>query len=60
MSTTPRIPVGGEGSGMFSGSEGLGRSFMHLYGTSWREGVFDQEVKEAVRIRNARITDCGY
>lgn len=60
MSTTPRIPVGDEGTGMFSGSEGLGRSFMRLYGMFWREGVLDHEVKEAVRIRNARITDCGY
>jgi len=45
---------------MFGGSEGLGRAFMQLYGTLWRVGVLDQEVKETVRIRNARITDCGY
>jgi len=45
---------------MFSGSEGLGRSFMQLYGAFWRDGVLDQEVKETVRIRNARVTDCGY
>jgi hypothetical protein len=60
MSTTPRIPVGGKGSGLFSSAAGLGQRFFALYGTLWQGGLLEQEVKEAARLRNARITDCGY
>ena len=34
--------------------------FFDLYGTFWREGLLDQQLKEVVRLRNARLTDCGY
>ena len=36
------------------------RAFLQLYGCLWRDGVVDQATKEVVRLRNARITDCGY
>ena len=60
MSTTPRVPTEGKGSGMFAGNPELGRAFGQLYGVFWREGALDSRVKETVRIRNARVTDCGY
>jgi alkylhydroperoxidase family enzyme len=33
-------------------------AFNQLYGTLWSEGVLDQGVKEAGRLRNARRVDC--
>ena len=39
---------------------GAGEAFFDLYGWFWREGRLDQELKEVVRLRNARLTDCGY
>jgi alkylhydroperoxidase family enzyme len=35
-------------------------AFLRLYGTLWSHGTVPQPVKEIARIRNARITDCGY
>jgi hypothetical protein len=35
-------------------------AFLGLYGRLWRDGVVDQATKEVVRLRNARITDCGH
>lgn len=35
-------------------------AFLRLYGTLWSHGVVDHPTKEIARIRNARITDCGY
>lgn len=35
-------------------------AFMRLYATLWSHGVVDHGVKEVARLRNARITDCGY
>jgi hypothetical protein len=35
-------------------------AFGKLYGTLWTQGIVDQPLKELVRIRNARVTDCGY
>lgn len=34
--------------------------FGELYSEFWQQGIISQEVKEMTRIRNARITDCGY
>ena len=34
--------------------------FFETYGEFWQNGVVAQEVKEMTRMRNARITDCGY
>jgi hypothetical protein len=49
-----------ERSGLFGGAPEAGAAFGELYGTFWREGMVDQRVKEVVRLRNARLTDCGY
>jgi hypothetical protein len=38
----------------------LARMFGELYGQFWSHGSVDHPTKETVRIRNARITDCGY
>jgi hypothetical protein len=34
--------------------------FWRLYGQLWAHGVLDHGIKEVARLRNARITDCGY
>ncbi len=34
--------------------------FADLYAEFWQNGVLDVRLKEMTRIRNARITDCGY
>lgn len=36
------------------------RAFQRLYGTLWSRGVLDQATKEVARLRNARVTGCGY
>ena len=35
-------------------------AFADLYAEFWQRGLVGQEIKEMTRIRNARITDCGY
>ncbi len=35
-------------------------AFWDLYGTMWMDGRVDHATKEVVRLRNARVTDCGY
>ena len=35
-------------------------AFQRLYGRLWRSHVLDPVTKEIARMRNARITDCGY
>ena len=35
-------------------------AFLELYGTLWSHGTVPQPLKEIARLRNARITDCGY
>ena len=47
-------------SGLFGPAPEAGTAFMELYGTFWRHGQLDQQLKEAVRLRNARLTHCGY
>ncbi len=65
MSTTPRVSSAVPdqpadfGSVMSHVPAVLG-SFFDLYAQFWQQGVVAQEVKEMTRIRNARITDCGY
>lgn len=34
--------------------------FFALYAHLWQQGIVPPELKELTRIRNARITDCGY
>ncbi|HEY0302518.1 MAG TPA: carboxymuconolactone decarboxylase family protein [Rhizomicrobium sp.] len=38
----------------------LWAAFMRLYGTLWSRGVLDHPTKEVARLRNARVTGCGY
>lgn len=45
---------------MFEHVPEAGQAFGELYGTFWRNGRLDQRLKEVVRLRNARLTDCGY
>ena len=35
-------------------------AFMRTYGILWSRGVVDHPTKEMARLRNARVTDCGY
>jgi len=35
-------------------------AFSRLYGHLWSRGVLDHPTKEAVRLRNARVTDCRF
>lgn len=60
MATTPRIPIAGGGMPMFAGASAVGAAFARLYGTLWQHGTVDLRIKELVRIRNARVTDCGF
>jgi len=65
MSTAPRVPSAVEGEPPSFGTAlahqpALLRAFATLYGTLWTQGNVDQPLKELVRIRNARVTDCGY
>ena len=65
MATTPRLP-----SAVAAQPANFGTILAHqpqllagvasTYGSFWSDGVLDHPTKEAVRIRNARITDCGY
>ncbi len=65
MSTTPRVPsaVPGQSAAfrtVFAHQPELLGAFHELYGTLWSHGVLDHATKEIARLRNARITDCGF
>jgi len=65
MSTTPRIesaiPNAPPNFGtVMNHRPDLLTLFGDLYAEFWQQGLISQEVKEITRIRNARITDCGY
>ena len=55
MSSTPRVRTQ-----VFGVDEGFMGSFRALYGEFWSRGVLDEPAKEIARLRNARITDCGF
>ncbi len=49
-----------EGSGVFLDHQPEQyRAFNRLYGTLWTDGVVDEATKEAGRLRNAQLVDCG-
>ncbi|MDX2165646.1 MAG: carboxymuconolactone decarboxylase family protein [Deltaproteobacteria bacterium] len=48
----PRSPLGHQPA--------LWDAFLRLYGTLWSRGVLDHPTKEVARLRNARVTGCGY
>ena len=65
MSTLPRIPSAIPGAEPDFGSvtahipEVMGR-FFELYAAFWQAGTVAPDLKELTRLRNARVTDCGY
>ncbi len=59
MSTRPRIAAGSLREA-FALEPDLFDAFWDLYGTLWMEGQVDPATKEIARLRNARVTDCGY
>ncbi len=65
MSTTPRVASAipdqpAEFGTVMSHTPEVIGSFFDLYAEFWQRGILSQEIKEMTRIRNARITDCGY
>jgi hypothetical protein len=65
MSSSPRLPgVRPDAPPDFAdvmshAPETLAR-FGALYATFWQAGTVDARLKEITRIRNARVTDCGF
>ncbi len=65
MSTHPRLPsaVAGQPESFATVTAHAGEvmaRFFELYGTFWQSDVVDARLKELTRVRNARVTDCGY
>ena len=66
MGNAPRLPkptsLGTDpvGGSVLAHQPKLLQSFLALYATLWGHGIVDHPTKEIVRIRSARITDCGY
>jgi alkylhydroperoxidase family enzyme len=65
MSTNPRVSSAVPGTEpdfatALLHTPGLAQAFGALYGTLWSHGVVSQSIKETVRMRNARVTDCGF
>jgi AhpD family alkylhydroperoxidase len=46
--------------GLLAHAPGVLAAFMDLYGRLWRDGIVPQSTKEVARLRNARLTGCGY
>ncbi len=46
--------------GLLAHAPGVLAAFMDLYGRLWQDGVVPQSIKEVARLRNARLTGCGY
>lgn len=64
MSTTPRLESAVDGKRasirtVMAHSPTVRQAFDTMYATLWSSGVVDLDVKELVRLRNARVTDCG-
>ncbi|MCP5180137.1 MAG: hypothetical protein H6993_15080 [Pseudomonadales bacterium] len=65
MSTRPRVspPQGMDTANFGTVMQHLPdtiNAFFDLYADFWRQGALSVTVKEMTRLRNARITDCGY
>ncbi len=65
MSTVPRIDSGIPGQPASFGTAlshtpGTAKSFSELYAEFWQRGVSPVAVREMTRMRNARVTDCGF
>ncbi|HET9078451.1 MAG TPA: carboxymuconolactone decarboxylase family protein [Acidimicrobiales bacterium] len=59
MSTTPRIAARTLRDALALQPD-VFEAFWDLYGTLWMDGRVDHATKEVARLRNARVTDCGY
>ena len=65
MSTTPRVssavPVEPAHFGsVLAHQPGIAASFSALYGRFWGSDVVPARIKEVARMRNARVTECGF
>ena len=65
MSYKPRIPSAVPGSPenfatVMAHVPEIIQRFGELYAHFWQRGIVAAEIKEMTRIRNARITDCGF
>ncbi len=65
MSTIPRVPSAVVGAPanlrtLLAHRPELAEAFHRLYATMWTEGIVPQSLKETARMRNARVTDCGF
>jgi len=65
MSTTPRVSSAVPGEPAHFGSvlahkPDIAQSFFALYGRFWGSDVLAARVKEVARMRNARVTECGF
>lgn len=65
MSTTPRLPpvtadTGANLGSVLAHAPAIMQKFGALYAQFWQQGDLSPALKEMTRIRNARITDCGY
>jgi len=65
MSTTPRLKSASAdeepsfGTVMAHAPDMLNR-FGELYAALWQTGTLAADLREMTRLRNARVTDCGY
>ena len=65
MSTTPRVSSAIAGEPAHFGSvlahqPAIAASFFALYGRFWGSDVLAARIKEVARMRNARVTECGF
>ena len=64
MSTRPRLTPPAGAAADFGGFmryiAPATAAFFDLYAEYWQRGVLPPDLKEITRLRNARITDCGY
>lgn len=65
MSTTPRVSSALPGEPAHFGSvlahqPEIAASFAGLYGRFWGSDVVPARIKEVARMRNARVTECGF
>ncbi len=64
MATTPRLRSAIEDEPaslrtIMAHSPKVRAAFDRMYATLWSSGAVDVDVKELIRLRNARVTDCG-
>ena len=64
MATAPRLSSAADGKSanirtVMAHSPDVRQAFDNMYATLWSKGVAPLDVKELIRLRNARVTDCG-